>query len=112
LPFLNHELVQFIFSLPGNYKIRYGRTKWLLRKSMENKIPAPILNRTDKTGFEPPQQQWMQDERLQEYMREAMRRLVKNGVLRSSVLDKKIQPLDAHAAENYNWRYLLAGRLL
>lgn len=112
LPFLNHELVQFIFSLPGNYKIRDGRTKWLLRKSMENKIPASILNRTDKIGFEPPQQQWMQDERLQEYMREAMRRLVKNGVLRESVLDKKIQPLDAHAAENYNWRYLLAGRLL
>jgi asparagine synthase (glutamine-hydrolysing) len=112
LPFLNHELVQFIFSLPGNYKIRDGRTKWLLRETMENKIPAPILHRTDKTGFEPPQQQWMQDERLQEYMREAMRGLVKNGVLRASVLDKKIQPLDAHAAENYNWRYLLAGRLL
>lgn len=112
LPFLQHELVQFIFSLPANYKIRDGHTKWLLRKSMEQKVPKQILQRTDKIGFEPPQQQWMQDKKLQEYMRESMRVLVKRGILRESVLDKKIQPLDAHAAENYNWRYLLAGRLL
>src|SRR4029079_15961702 len=29
LPFLSHELVQFIFSLPSNYKIRNGFTKWI-----------------------------------------------------------------------------------
>lgn len=112
LPFLQHELVEFIFSLPSRFKIRDGRTKWLLRKSMEGKLPSSILQRTDKIGFEPPQQQWMHDEKLQEYMREAMRGLVKQGILREAVLDKKIQPRDAHAAENYEWRYLLAGRLL
>lgn len=112
LPFLQHALVEFIFSLPGRYKIRDGRTKWLLRKAMEPVVPAAILQRTDKIGFEPPQQQWMQDKQLQEYMHEAKRGMVKQGILRESVLDKKIQPLDAHAAENYDWRYLLAGRLL
>lgn len=112
LPFLNHQLVTFIFSLPSHFKIRDGRTKWLLRKSMEGTVPDTILQRTDKIGFEPPQQQWMHDKKLQEYIREAMRGLVKHGILRESVLDKKIQPRDAHAAENYDWRYLLAGRLL
>lgn len=111
LPFLQHQLVEFLFSLPAKYKIRDGRTKWLLRKAMEPTVPAAILQRTDKIGFEPPQQLWMNDKKLQEYMKEAMRALVKKGILRQQVLDKKIQPLDAHAAENYNWRYLLAGRL-
>ncbi|HLX90484.1 MAG TPA: asparagine synthase (glutamine-hydrolyzing), partial [Puia sp.] len=32
LPFLSHELVQFVFSLPSSFKIRQGYTKWLLRK--------------------------------------------------------------------------------
>ena len=35
LPFLSHELVEFIFSLPPHFKIRQGWTKWLLRKDME-----------------------------------------------------------------------------
>ena len=33
LPFLSHELVEFIFSLPSHFKIRNGWTKWLLRKT-------------------------------------------------------------------------------
>ena len=112
LPFLSHELVQFVFSLPAAYKIRDGRTKWILRKSMENQLPASITGRTDKVGFEPPQQQWMHDPRLQEYIHESRRRLVKYGVLKASALQKKIRPMDAHAAGNNDWRYLLAGRLV
>lgn len=112
LPFLQHELVSFIFSLPSHFKIHDGRTKWLLRRSMEGILPVAILQRTDKIGFEPPQQQWLTDKKLQEYMHESIRALVNFGALREKVLDKKIQPHDAHAAENYDWRYLLAGRLL
>src|ERR1051326_1879748 len=32
LPFLSHELVEFLFSLPSNFKIREGWTKWILRQ--------------------------------------------------------------------------------
>ena len=38
LPFLNKELVQFIFSLPPSMKITAGFTKNILRKTMNNKI--------------------------------------------------------------------------
>jgi asparagine synthase (glutamine-hydrolysing) len=112
LPFLNHELVQFIFSLPAGYKIRDGWTKWILRKSMENRLPAEITWRRNKVGFEPPQQQWMENKDVQEHIREAKRVLVQKGILKSSALDKKIQPHEAHAAENYDWKYLVAGTLL
>ena len=109
LPFLDHELVEYIFSLPSNYKIREGWTKWLLRVSMEPAIPAEIAWRKDKTGFEPPQQLWMKDPVMQEYLHESRRSLVRAGILKSSVLHKKIQPHDAHAAEGREWRYLVTA---
>jgi asparagine synthase (glutamine-hydrolysing) len=112
LPFLNHTLVAFVFSLPATFKIKEGRTKWLLRKSMEKQLPQNISWRKDKVGFEPPQQLWMQNARVQDYIHEARKRLVQHGILNNTVLQKKIQPHEAHAADNYDWRYLVAGTLL
>ena len=42
LPFLSHELVEFIFSLPSHFKIRDGWTKWLLRKQVAGKLPDSV----------------------------------------------------------------------
>jgi len=109
LPFLDHSLVEFVFSLPSHFKIREGWTKWLLRQSMEDVLPNEIVYRRDKIGFEPPQRLWMQDPMLQEYMHEARRSLVTAGVLSPGVLQKKIQPQEAHAAENQDWRYLVTA---
>jgi asparagine synthase (glutamine-hydrolysing) len=109
LPFLNHELAEFVFSLPSHFKIRDGWTKWLLRTSMEDVLPPAITWRRDKTGYEPPQKIWMQDPRLQEFIRESRRSLVNAGILNATVLQKKIQPQDAHAAENRDWRYLVTA---
>jgi asparagine synthase (glutamine-hydrolysing) len=111
LPFLNHQLVEFVFSLPAQFKIKNGRTKWLLRKSMDHLLPGAITWRKDKIGFEPPQKEWMQHAPVQDYMQEAKRKLVEKGVLKKEVLDKKIQPLASHAADNFDWRYLVASRL-
>ena len=112
LPFLNHRLVEFIFSLPPNFKIRDGWTKWILRKSMDNKLPDEIVWRKDKVGYEPPQKKWMTDPKLQEYIHEAKRKLINAGILQSHLLNKKINPLPAHDADNFDWRYLIAAQLL
>ncbi|WEK36693.1 MAG: asparagine synthase (glutamine-hydrolyzing) [Candidatus Pseudobacter hemicellulosilyticus] len=111
LPFLYHELVSFVFSLPATLKIREGYSKWLLRKSMEPVLPATIVWRKDKIGFETPQQSWMQDRRIQELIRGGKEALVQKGVLKPGVLTKKIQPQENHAADNFDWRYLVAGTL-
>ncbi len=111
LPFLDHALVEFIFSLPSNLKIHEGWTKWLLRKTMDKKLPDEIVWRKDKVGYEPPQQQWMENKTLQEYMHEAKRKLVNEKILTQKVLDKKIDPKAAHADNNFAWRYLCAAQL-
>jgi asparagine synthase (glutamine-hydrolysing) len=112
LPFLDHSLVEFLFSLPSNFKIREGWTKWLLRVSMECALPQEIVWRKDKTGFESPQQLWMQHPALREYMQEARRSLVARDILNPSVLNKKIQARAAYAADNYDWRYLVTSACL
>ena len=108
LPFLSHELVEFIFSLPSGFKIRQGWTKWLLRKAMEKKLPGEITWRKDKVGFEPPQKAWMEDRRVQEAIQEAKRKLVNEKILKPETLNKKIEPKAAHEADNFDWRYLSA----
>jgi len=112
LPFLNHELVMFINSLPANFKMREGFTKWILRKTMHNKLPDEIVWRTDKVGYEPPQKMWMQNKMMQEYLHNAKEKLVNEKILKPDVLNKKNQPRDAYAADNFEWRYLIAAAFL
>jgi len=111
LPFLSHELVDFVFSLPSHFKIRNGWSKWLLRESVKEKLPQAIAWRRDKIGFEPPQKKWMENKHLQDAIQEARRKLVHQKILKQEVLNKKIIPSAAFEAENYEWRYFSAASL-
>jgi asparagine synthase (glutamine-hydrolysing) len=111
LPFLDHELVEFVFSLPSHYKIRQGWTKWLLRRCMDKKLPDQVNWRTDKIGFEPPQKKWMESTALSDLIMDAKKVLVEEKILQPAVLTKKIQARGAHEADNYDWRYFSAASL-
>jgi asparagine synthase (glutamine-hydrolysing) len=112
LPFLNHELVEFLFSLPSHFKIRQGWTKWLLRKSMEKILPASIARRQDKIGLEPPQLSWMQLPSVQEMITEAKKKLVNEKILKPGIMKKKIEPTVAYEKNNYDWKYLVSAQFL
>ena len=111
LPFLSHELVEYLFSLPSSCKIRQGWSKWILRKSMDKALPPEIAWRRDKTGFEPPQKTWMENAGLQEAIREAKRKLVEEKILNPASLDKPIVPAAAHDSESHDWRYFSSAFL-
>lgn len=59
LPFLSHHLAEFVFSLPDNYILNDGWTKYVMRKAMESNLPKEITWRVDKTGYETPEQSWL-----------------------------------------------------
>ena len=111
LPFLSHELVEFVFSLPPAYKIRQGRTKWILRESMKESLPEEITGNPEKIGFEPPQKRWMELPAFREAVREARRLLIEKNILRPDVLDLPLQAHGAHEAEAWDWRYFSAAAL-
>jgi len=51
VPFLDHRLAEFLFSLPAEHIIRGNVTKYIFRESMRGIVPDRILRRTDKIGF-------------------------------------------------------------
>jgi len=111
LPFLDHSLVDFLFSLPPELKIHKGWTKWLLRKSVEDVLPKEIVWRKDKVGFEPPQKIWMSDKIVQDAINNGKQKLVEQKILNPSVLDEKIKPHNAYAADGWDWKYWSASYL-
>lgn len=60
-PFLDHELVDFCFTLPENFKIFGGKRKRLLRQAFGDILPEEI-NRRRKKGFEVPMLKWLRKE--------------------------------------------------
>lgn len=112
LPFLSHQLVQTIFRAPSAMKMKNGFGKYLLRKSMENELPAEIAWQTNKIGFEAPQQQWMQAQPLQERVRESRKQLIEAGILNKKVLDMPVRAFPAYQDDNFDWRYLVAAKTL
>ncbi len=58
LPFFDHRLVQFMFRVPGNLKIRNGITKHLLREAMRGILPEETRTRIQKTGWNAPAHVW------------------------------------------------------
>ena len=60
-PLLSKELLEYVPSLPDNYKIRGSRTKYILRKLAEKYLPGELINQP-KRGFEIPLKKWVDGE--------------------------------------------------
>ncbi|HJQ69732.1 MAG TPA: asparagine synthase (glutamine-hydrolyzing), partial [Blastocatellia bacterium] len=61
VPFLDHKLVEFAARLPVKMKLRGLATKYILRRSMRNRLPEAILTRK-KMGFPVPVGSWFRGE--------------------------------------------------
>jgi asparagine synthase (glutamine-hydrolysing) len=60
-PFLDVDVMELAFSMPGDFKVRGGQRKWILARALEGLVPAPILERR-KEGFSIPLKQWLRRE--------------------------------------------------
>lgn len=58
LPFCDHRLAEFAFSLEPQALMGNAETKRLLRHSMGGILPEEIRSRWNKQGFRPPQEAW------------------------------------------------------
>ena len=106
LPFLSHELVEFAFSLPAHFKIRQGWRKWILRQSMENRLPRTIAWNPQKIGYETPQARWMQRPDFQAVVRSARETLIQQNILDARVRELPIRAQGAYEPDPKDWRYL------
>lgn len=60
-PFLDYRLVEFVYSLPGEYKVNLAVTKYVMRNAMKGTIPDTICERMDKLGFATPESVWIRE---------------------------------------------------
>lgn len=60
-PFLGKELLDYIPSLPDDYKVKGGTTKYILRKLAEKYLPQELIHQP-KRGFEIPLKKWVNNE--------------------------------------------------
>ncbi len=56
-PLMDHELVEWVATLPSTLKLRGGNGKFLLKKAMEPALPDDVLYRP-KMGFAVPLESW------------------------------------------------------
>jgi asparagine synthase (glutamine-hydrolysing) len=61
VPFLDYEVVDFLFSLPEEYKINRRIRKRILQDSFKDVLPRQLYNRPKK-GFEVPLLKWFRNE--------------------------------------------------
>ncbi len=60
-PFLDKDVIELAFRMPGSVKLRGLRRKHILKRAMADKLPPRILNRR-KEGFSIPMKNWLRSD--------------------------------------------------
>lgn len=91
VPFLDHHLVEWAFSLPSDYKIQGTEGKYLVKKAMEKHLPAELLYRP-KHGFNVPMKVWIR-EQLHDFIYDSLNKQTLNsrGLFRADAVQRMIR---------------------
>ncbi|MBN1107036.1 MAG: asparagine synthase (glutamine-hydrolyzing) [Deltaproteobacteria bacterium] len=91
VPFLDYTLVEYVFSLRGNAKLRATGGKAILLEAFRRLLP-PLLHNRPKWGFEMPIGAWLRKELrflIQDYLREDIIR--KQGLFHYDPISRLVQ---------------------
>jgi len=101
VPFLDHELVAFAATVPPSLKLKNLRhKKYLLKKSMQRRLPAQIIWRK-KAGFNVPNARWIKGG-LKPFVMDHLstKRINEMGILDTTEVEKVLSDHFARKAEN------------
>ena len=88
VPFLDHRVCEVAFGIPGDFKIKQGRGKYVLMETFKDILPAS-LHRRSKWGFEMPVSQWLRKDLkylVDDYL--SKDRIERQGIFRYPVIKK------------------------
>lgn len=94
VPFLDHMVLEKVFSLNENVYFKPSQTKNLLFQNIKTYLPQQILSRK-KQGFVGPDKYYMNLEFYKKELSNSL--LVKNNIINQSYIDKLL-------TETYNWK--------
>ena len=85
VPFLDHELVEYAFTIPAAYKYRNRITKYILKKAARGILPDYVIDRP-KMGFAAPTKRWF---KTGDYFKGAFVDTLVRQDIWSEIFDKK-----------------------
>ena len=99
-PFLDTALIEYVFGLPDAMKLRWGRTKVILRQAFADLLPREVLHR-GKMGFGVPLRAWFARE-LHDYLHDHL--LAADAKLRAYLDQAYIRQLyEAHLSGHVDY---------
>lgn len=90
LPFLDTQLMEYVWSLPDEYYFKGDIEKSILRKMFKHKLPDAVINKTKQSFMSPPVQRALQQS--------ACRDIIYGALLENPHFEKQ-QMFDRHALE-------------
>ena len=104
VPFLDHRVVEFAWTLPLAMKIKGNTGKWPLRRVLARHVPSSLTDRP-KVGFGVPIDAWLRGP-LREWAEELLRpaRIRAEGYFDSGPIETKWRE---HLSGRRNWQYYL-----
>jgi asparagine synthase (glutamine-hydrolysing) len=99
VPILDHKLVEFAYSIPGDLKLKGMTTKWIFKKAMERLLPHQNIYRP-KEGFSIPIKHWLRKE-LKDLLFDYLNRdrIIDGGFFNFEPIERMI---DAHLKQREN----------
>jgi len=88
-PFFDSRLIEFVLSLPPEYKYKNGISKRILRTSIKNIVPDYVINREDKAEFSESIHHKIANINLEAFLEKSS--LIKYKILKKSELEKDIE---------------------
>ena len=104
VPILDHNIVEFAWKVPLEYKIRDGKGKYLLREVLSRYVPRELFERP-KTGFGIPIDYWLRGP-LKEWAGDLLSEemIKKYGILEYRPIERMFRE---HISGRRDWHYYL-----
>jgi asparagine synthase (glutamine-hydrolysing) len=111
-PFLDFELVEYVFSRPANFKIKNGVQKWMLRKIAERFLQKDLVL-APKRPLQTPQREWLSED-LKDWVSAEVELLKKNSWFNPKLLQTELDLFFAgdNQSSFHVWQWINAAQIL